>query len=84
MTEIVHATDILRSTLQLGSRADSLTADSPLLGAIPELDSMALVAVLTAIEDRYGVSIDDDEVSVEIFATVGSLSEFIEGKIQGS
>jgi acyl carrier protein len=72
--------DILRSTLQLGDRADQLTAESPLMGAIPEFDSMAVVTVLTMVEEEFGVEIDDDEVSADIFETVGSLVQFVAEK----
>jgi acyl carrier protein len=72
---------ILKDSLQLGDRADSLEASSPLLGAIPEFDSMAVVTVLTMVEDEYGVQIDDDEVSADIFATVGTLSDFVSQKV---
>jgi acyl carrier protein len=72
---------ILRDTLQLGQRADELTADSPLLGAIPELDSMAVVTILTLFEEEFGASIDDDEVSADSFATLGSLTRFLESSL---
>jgi len=72
---------ILRDALQLGARADALTPSAQLLGAIPELDSMAVVTVLTMVEDEFGVSIADDEVSAEVFATLGSLSDFIDTKL---
>lgn len=71
---------ILRDTLNLGNRANELTPDSPLLGGLPEFDSMAVVTVVTMIEDELGVTIDDDELSAEIFATVGSLAEFLSQK----
>ncbi|HKU15953.1 MAG TPA: phosphopantetheine-binding protein [Steroidobacteraceae bacterium] len=71
---------ILRDTLQLGSRADTLTASSALLGAIPEFDSMAVVAVLTAIESEFGITVEDDEISAEVFETLGSLAQFVAGK----
>lgn len=73
--------EILRDTLQLGARADQLTADSPLLGAIPEFDSMAVVTVLTMVEEAFGITIDDDEVSAELFETVGTLAGFIDSKV---
>lgn len=73
--------EILRDTLQLGSRADKLTATSPLLGAVPEFDSMAVVTVLTMVEEEFGITIDDDEVSAEIFETVGSLAGFVDRKV---
>jgi len=74
--------ELLRSALQLGERADRLTAGSGLLGSIPEFDSMAVVTVVTMIEDEFGITIDDDEVSAEIFETVGSLADFVARKVQ--
>jgi len=73
--------EILRDSLQLGERADQLTASSPLLGSVPEFDSMAVVTVLTMAEEEFGIEIDDDEVSADIFETVGSLADFIAGKV---
>lgn len=72
---------ILRDTLQLGARADELTSDSPLLGAVPEFDSMAVVTVLTMVEEEFGITVDDDEVSADIFESVGTLARFVEGKV---
>lgn len=73
--------EILRNTLQLGDRADALTEDSPLLGAIPEFDSMAVVTVLTMVEEEFGLEIDDDEVTADIFETVGNLAAFVSAKV---
>lgn len=68
---------VIGDVLQIGDRAAALDADSPLLGAIVEFDSMAVVSVLTTIEDQFGVLIDDDEVSAEAFETLGSLTDFV-------
>jgi len=73
---------LLSRSLQLGSRAEALTMNSPLLGALPELDSMAVVSILTTLEEHYGFTIDDDEISAETFATLGSLVEFVELKLK--
>ena len=72
---------ILRNTLQLGERAAQLDSDTGLLGALPELDSMAVVSLITALEDQFGVVVEDDEVSAETFATFGTLVEFVRGKV---
>lgn len=72
---------ILRDTLQLGDRAGRLNAGSSLLGALPELDSMAVVTVITALEDQFGFVVEDDEISAETFATFGALVEFVERKV---
>jgi len=74
---------LLAQTLQLGPRADSLTTDSPLLGALPELDSMAVVTILTAMEEHFGFSVDDDEISADTFQTLGTLATFVDQKIGG-
>jgi acyl carrier protein len=74
---------ILRDALQLGTRADALTENSGLLGSIPEFDSMAVVTVIGMIEDEFGIAVSDDEVSAEVFETVGSLSRFVAGKVGG-
>jgi acyl carrier protein len=69
--------NILRDSLQLGDRAAGLQRSSPLLGSIPEFDSMAVVTVLTMIEEEFGISISDDDISAETFATLGSLADFV-------
>jgi acyl carrier protein len=71
---------LLTDVLALGPAGQALTADSPLLGALPELDSMAVVSVIAAIEDRFGVAIDDDDISGSTFETVGSLAAFVAQK----
>jgi acyl carrier protein len=73
--------NILGQTLQLGQRVDQLDAASPLLGALPELDSMAVVTILTAIEEHFGFSVDDDEISADTFATLGTLTAFVDQKL---
>ena len=82
MEMINEVIDIVRDVLQLGPRADSLTADTPLLGNIPELDSMAVVTVITALEDQYGFIVEDDEISADTFATLGSLANFVQNKLE--
>lgn len=72
---------LLDDVLSLKGRAQSFTDDTPLLGSVPELDSMAVVAVITALEERLGLSVDDDEISGATFATVGTLVEFVSGKL---
>jgi acyl carrier protein len=71
----------LRTTLNLQGPAAELNADTALLGSMAELDSMAVVAILTAIEERFGIVIDDDEVDGRTFASVGSLCAFVRTKL---
>ncbi len=71
--------NILRGTLGLGNLP--LATDSPLLGALPQLDSMAVLALLTALEEFFGIAILDDEISAHHFATVGTLAAFVQAKL---
>lgn len=72
---------VLTSSLQLGDRGARLAETTPLLGSLPELDSMAVVHVLTALEEHFGFTVHDDEVSAEIFESVGTLAAFVERKL---
>ena len=72
---------ILDEVLSLNGRSAGFDRDTHLLGAIPELDSMAVVSLITSLEDQLGVSVDDDEIDGETFATVGSLSDFVAAKL---
>jgi acyl carrier protein len=72
---------IVGDVLQLGTRTAALTADSALLGNIPEFDSMAVVSVITALEDNFGIIVEDDEIDAATFETLGSLAAFVDGKL---
>lgn len=67
---------VLDDVLGLGGRAHQWTRDTPLLGAVPELDSMAVVSLLTALAERFSIDIDDD-FDGDVFTTVGALSDFV-------
>ena len=68
---------IVIDVLSLGPAGAALTEQSALLGSIPELDSMAVVQLIGALEEQFGFAIDDDEISAATFATLGSLTDFV-------
>lgn len=72
---------LLDEILSLNGRAKAFVASTPLLGAIPELDSMAVVALIGGLEDRFGFVVEDDEIEGGTFATVESLVDFVDGKL---
>ena len=75
---------VLRDVLGLSAdRAAAFREDTPLFGALPELDSLAVAGVLTEIEDRLGILIEDDEVDGEMLETFGALSRFAVSKALG-
>jgi acyl carrier protein len=83
MTTRTRLLALLDGTLNLGGRSSTFTDDTALMGSIPELDSMGVVALLTALEEQFGFSIEDDEIDGRVFETFGTLSSFVEGKLAG-
>ena len=73
--------DVLVKTLGVEDRADTIDASTPLLGSLPELDSMAVLELVAALEQRFGITVDDDDVTAEVFETLGSLTEFVQSKL---
>nr|WP_232476048.1 acyl carrier protein [Sphingomonas formosensis] len=68
---------VLRDVLGLSEeRVEAFTEATPLFGSLPELDSMAVAGLLTELEDRLGIVIEDDEVDGELLESFGSLLEF--------
>lgn len=74
---------VLDEVLSLSGRSVGFTRDTALLGAIPELDSMAVVSLITAMEDQFGIIVDDDDIDGSTFATVGSLTDYVSSKLAG-
>ena len=72
---------ILDEVLSLKGRAAGFTLETSLLGALPELDSMAVVALITTLEERFGFTVDDDEIDGAVFASVGTLVDFVHDKL---
>ncbi|HJQ88733.1 MAG TPA: phosphopantetheine-binding protein [Propionibacteriaceae bacterium] len=74
--------DVVVATLDIKDRADDLVPESQLLGSLPELDSIAVVELVVALQDRFGIEIEDDEVIGDIFETLGQLTAFIDSKLR--
>ena len=72
---------ILADVLGLGERLNTMRLDTLLLGNIPELDSVAVVTIILALEKNFSISIKDDEISAKTFDSLGALINFIEKKL---
>jgi acyl carrier protein len=79
MREVIRALD---EVLSLDGRSASFTRDTHLIGAVPEFDSMAVVALITTLEERFGIAVDDD-IDGSTFATVGTLVDFVAARLDG-
>lgn len=81
MATLDEVRQIVGDILQLGSRVSAFDEQTQLLGNLPEFDSMAVVNLITALEEQYGFTVDDDEISAEVFETLGSLTDFVDKKL---
>ena len=72
---------IVGRVLDLGNRSVTFGRETPLLGSVPELDSMAVATLLTTLEEHFGFVVADDEIDGSTFATVGSLVDFVAAKL---
>lgn len=72
---------VLDEVLSLNGRSATFTRETHLLGAIPELDSMAVVSLITRLEEHFGLTVDDDDMDGSTFATVGALVDFVDAKL---
>lgn len=72
---------LVDEVLSLGGRAHAFTRETHLLGAIPELDSMAVVTLITTLEEQLGITVDDDDIDGDTFASVGALVDFVSAKL---
>lgn len=81
MTTCEEVKRLLAQVLQLGERAQQFDRTTPLMGSLPEFDSMMVIALITALEEHFDMTIEDDEISAEIFETVGNLCDFVERRL---
>ena len=72
---------VLIESLELHQRPEELREDTALFGSIPELDSFGVVQLVASIEDRFDITVEDDEFGAEIFETVGTLTGFVDAKL---
>ncbi len=75
LTTILQALD---EALNLSGAALKFAVDTKLAGAIPQLDSMAIVALVDLLEERLGIAFPEEQLDGSLFETVGTLLSFIE------
>lgn len=72
---------MLGDVLQLGPGTAQMTESIPLLGEMMELDSIAVRGVITGLQEHFGIAVADEELTADIFATLGSLAGFVDRKL---
>ena len=72
---------VLVETLGVEDRADTLDADTPLLGSLPELDSMAVLELVLELERHFGIAVEGEDMTAEVFETLTTLTAFVNSKL---
>jgi len=75
--------EVLTRTLGIEDRADAITRGTRLFGELPELDSLGVVELAAALEDRFDIVIEDEDFTGEVFESVGTLTDFIDVRRTG-
>lgn len=78
---VEHVIKLVSALLGIEDRAPTFRASTPLFGSLPELESMAVVELVAALETEFGIEIADDEITGEVFETMGSVADFVDTKI---
>jgi acyl carrier protein len=68
-------------TLGVEDRAATINAETPLLGSLSELDSMAVLELVLELEQRFGIAIEGEDVTAEVFETLATLTAFVNEKL---
>jgi acyl carrier protein len=72
---------VLVETLGIEHEADALGADTPLFGSLPELDSMAVLELVLALEERFDITLEGDDVTADVFETLATLTAFVDSRV---
>ena len=72
---------VLVETLGIEDRAAAIDASTPLIGSLPELDSLAVMELVLALEERFDITIEGEDVTAEVFETLASLAAFVDAKL---
>ena len=70
--------EVLNEVLGTDHGGGPFTEETLLFGSLPELDSLALVELISAMEDRFGFEMDEEDITAEVYESVGSLSAYVD------
>jgi acyl carrier protein len=79
--DVADVKAVVVETLCIEDRADAIDADTQLFGSLPELDSMAVLQLILELEQRFGIVVEGEDVTAEVFETLASLTAFVNEKL---
>lgn len=66
--------------LELDVDPTEIPSDEALFGGDMDLDSMATLEIIAAIEETFSITVEDDELTAELFDSVEALAEYVATK----
>jgi acyl carrier protein len=69
---------LVAEILGIIDRLDSMNASTGLFGSLPELDSMAVIELIAAIQEKFGFEVDHANITMDTFETIGTLASFVD------
>ena len=82
MIAIEQVLEVLAESLPLPETTYEMGEQAPLLGTIPELDSMAITGIIAGLEKNFDIVFDEDDLDAKAFQTVGTLRDLIASKME--
>jgi acyl carrier protein len=79
--DIADVKAVVVEVLGVQERAEALDVTTPLFGSLPELDSMAVLEVIVELERRFGIAVEDEDVTADAFETIESLTGFVNARL---
>jgi acyl carrier protein len=79
--DVADVKAVVVETLCIEDRAEAIDGDTRLFGSLPELDSMAVLQLILELEERFGIVVEGDDLSAEVFETLASLTAFVNDKL---
>lgn len=73
--------DVVVTSLGIEDQVRSFDASTPLFGELPELDSLGVVELAVALENRFGIQVDDEDFTGAVFETIGTLADFVAARL---
>jgi len=59
---------------------ENIDYSANLIEEIPELDSMGIVSLITALEENFDIEFDDEDIIIEHFENLGTLLALVNNK----
>lgn len=72
---------VITERLKLNVNAGEISKNTPLIGKGLGLDSVGVLELVVGLEQEFDIMFDDSEMNIELFENIGSLTNYINEKL---